>query len=423
MAECVVLGAGLGGLPAAYELRRGLHRKDHVTLINETDRFCFVPSNPWVAVGWRVPEKVSIPLAKSLRHRGIELIVGTAAQVRPAENSIAMRDGTVVHYDYLVIATGPKLSFDEIPGLGPDRFTHSVCTLDHAAKAFEAYKAFLGSPGPVCIGAAQGASCFGPAYEMAMILDTDLRRRQLRSKVPMTFVTSEPYVGHLGLGGVSDSKGMLESELRKREIKWIANARIDEARAGEVDVSECGPDGKPLAAHKVPSKWTMFIPPFKGVDAVAAAADMCNPRGFVNTDQYQRNPKYGNVYAVGVCIALAPKEPTPVPTGVPKSGFMIESMVSAAAANILASRENRPVDTVPTLGALCLADMGDTGMAFVAVPQVPPRNITWARAGRWVHLAKAAFESYFLRKMRRGNSEPAYERWLLKRLGVKRVEG
>ena len=192
---------------------------------------------------------------------------------------------------------------------------------------------------------AEGASCFGPAYEMAMILDTDLRRRRL------------------------------------------------------------------------------LIPPFKGVDAVAAASDLCNPRGFVNTDQYQRNPKYGNVYAVGVCIALAPKEPTPVPTGVPKSGFMIESMVSAAAANIRASRENRPVDKVPTLGALCLADMGDTGMAFVAVPQVPPRNIMWARAGRWVHLAKAAFESYFLRKMRTGNSEPAYERWLLKRLGVKRLEG
>jgi sulfide:quinone oxidoreductase len=87
------------------------------------------------------------------------------------------------------------------------------------------------------------------------------------------------------------------------------------------------------------------------------------------------------------------------------------------------SREDRPVEKVPTLSASCLADTGDTGIAFVAVPQVPPRNITWARAGRWVHLAKAAFESYFLRKMRIGNSEPVYERWLLKRLGVTRVEG
>ncbi len=70
---------------------------------------------------------------------------------------------------------------------------------------------------------------------------------------------------------------------------------------------------------------------------------------------------------------------------------------------------------------MCLADMGDSGMAFVAAPQMPPRNITWAREGRWVHLAKAGFEKYFLRKMKTGNSDPFFERWMLKRLGVTRV--
>ena len=74
---------------------------------------------------------------------------------------------------------------------------------------------------PVVIGAAQGASCFGPAYEFAMIVDADLRKRKLRDRVPMTFVTSEPYIGHMGLGGVGDSKGLLESELRQRHIKAL----------------------------------------------------------------------------------------------------------------------------------------------------------------------------------------------------------
>ena len=78
------------------------------------------------------------------------------------------------------------------------------------------------------VGAVQGASCFGPAYEFAMILDTELRRRKIRDKVPMTFVTSEPYVGHLGLDGVGDTKGLLESEMRERHIKWITNARVDQ---------------------------------------------------------------------------------------------------------------------------------------------------------------------------------------------------
>lgn len=57
-------------------------------------------------------------------------------------------------------------------------------------------------------------SYFGPAYEFTDILDTDLRKRKIRDKVPMTFITSEPYIGHPGLGGVGDSKGMMESELQ-----------------------------------------------------------------------------------------------------------------------------------------------------------------------------------------------------------------
>jgi sulfide:quinone oxidoreductase len=66
--------------------------------------------------------------------------------------------------------------------------------------------------------------------------------------------------------------------------------------------------------------------------------------------------------------------------------------------------------------------MGSTGLAFVAVPQIPPRNVNWFRKGRWVHWAKIAFEKYFIYKMKKGNSEPIYERFVLKALGVHRLE-
>ena len=72
------------------------------------------------------------------------------------------------------------------------------------------------------------------------------------------------------------------------------------------------------------------------------------------------------------------------------------------------------------LNAVCLADFGDSGVAFVAEPQIPPRNINWASEGMWVHLAKVAYEKYFLRKMRRGESEPFYEKFIMDRLGIRR---
>ena len=75
-----------------------------------------------------------------------------------------------------------------------------------------------------------------------------------------------------------------------------------------------------------------------------------------------------------------------------------------------------------TWNAICLADMGDTGAAFVALPQIPPRNVTWAKIGKWVHLAKIAFEKYFLRKMRNGNTEPLYEKYVMRLLGIERLK-
>ena len=93
------------------------------------------------------------------------------------------------------------------------------------------------------IGAVQGASCFGPAYEFAFILDKALRDAQVRDRVPMTFVTSEPYIGHLGLDGVGDTKGLLESAMREHHIKWITNARVDTVEPGKMHVSEIAEDG------------------------------------------------------------------------------------------------------------------------------------------------------------------------------------
>ncbi len=82
-------------------------------------------------------------------------------------------------------------------------------------KAGAAFEEFCKKPGPIITGAVQGASCFGPAYEYTFILETELRRRKIRDKVPMTFVTAEPYIGHLGLDGVGDTK----RHSRKRDAR------------------------------------------------------------------------------------------------------------------------------------------------------------------------------------------------------------
>jgi sulfide:quinone oxidoreductase len=418
MAHVVIIGAGLGGIPAAFDLRKHLPKTHRVTLIGERPYFEFTPSNPWVVVGWRKPQDTRVMMHDPLESKGIQWLVNKVTKIDAEASMLTLEDGGHVQYDYLVIATGPKLAFDEVPGLGPDGYTQSVCSQDHSARAYERYQEFLKDPGPIVVGAAPGASCFGPAYETAMILDADLRKRRLRDKVPMTYVTSEPYIGHMGLGGVGDSKGLMESELRERHIKWITNAKIVGVREKEMTVHEMDEAGALKKEHVIPFSYSAIIPAFKGVDAVAAVPGLCNPRGFVLIDKHQRNPKYANIYSVGVCVAIPPVEATPVPVGAPKTGYMIESMVSAVASNIVAELAGRPVVAEATWNAICLADFGDTGAAFVALPQIPPRNVTWSKKGKWVHLAKIAFEKYFLRKVRTGSLTPVYETYVLKALGI-----
>lgn len=133
MAKIVVMGAGIGGISQVYELRKGLGKEHEVVLIGDSERFEFTPSNPWVAVGWRKQDQVTVDLPGTLKKHGIEFHSQGVKRLHPDENRLELHDGESLSYDFLVIATGPKLAFDEVEGLGPENgFTQSVCKTGHA---------------------------------------------------------------------------------------------------------------------------------------------------------------------------------------------------------------------------------------------------------------------------------------------------
>ena len=266
MAHIVIMGAGIGGMPAAYEMQDKIGKGDKVTVISDRETFQFTPSNPWMGVKWRNRKDIEFPVRTYLERKGISFISTGVKRVHPEKNQLELNDGQSVAYDYLIIATGPKLAFEEVEGLGPHGgFTHSVCNVDHAMKSHDAWDDFTKNPGPIVVGAVQGASCFGPAYEYAFIMDTDLRRRKIRNKVPMTFVTAEPYIGHLGLGGVGDSQGILESAMRDHDIKWICNAKTTKVEAGKMYVTEHDEMGVEKKKHELPFSYSMMLPAFKEI--------------------------------------------------------------------------------------------------------------------------------------------------------------
>lgn len=418
MARIVVIGAGLGGLPAAYELRHLLPRNHQVTLISNQPKFTFVPSLPWVGLGLRSLDRIQLELAKIVPRQGIELILDTVTAIDPRSKQIRLKDQTL-NYDYVVIATGPELALDALPGLGPEGgYTQSVCNPHHALLAGEAWEQFLQNPGPIVVGAAPGASCFGPLYEFALLAHYTLRQKGLRERIPITIVTPEPYAGHLGIGGMANSRWLIRAMLAERHIDVMDN----------VAISQIGPDTMHLAdGRSLPFKYAMILPPFRGPRFVREAPGLGDAKGFIPVLPTYRHPDFDSVYSVGVVTQLKPVEATPIPIGVPKVGQMTEEMVMAAAHNIALDLGVISGQAIkPTLQAICFADFGDTGALFLADPLLPDqnghRNRAFTTKGIWVSWMKTAFEQYFMNKMRMGWTMPWFERTGLQAIGLPLVE-
>ncbi|MCL4291995.1 MAG: NAD(P)/FAD-dependent oxidoreductase, partial [Acidimicrobiia bacterium] len=387
----------------ALELRRRLGPEDaSITLISREPRFVFVPSLPWVAMGSRTLDRISFDLAPALDRRAVSFAHEIVHGVDPG-GQVVHTDRGEHRYDFCVVATGHRSANEAVAGLGPfDGPGHSLMSAPEALELAAAVRDLLRAPGPVVVGAAPGASCIGPLYEFAFELDHLLRRHGLRRRVPMTVVTPEPFLGHMGMGGAGRIRSLLESALEERDIDYRTSAAIQRITADAVEVEGSG---------ALPSVLSMVVPPLAGVAAIGGSAGLANPKGFVPVDDRYRHPGAEGLYAVGVAVALPPVGETAVPVNFPKTGDMTEQMATVAAADIAARTRGREADAAE-LAARCVMDMGDRAVFMSVDPVRPPRDrIPHVSEGRRWLLAKRAFERLYLASARRGRRVPTGIGW------------
>ncbi len=389
----LVIGGSFGGLTAAYDLRRRLPRRScDITVIAKDRRFVFIPSLPWVAMGTKTIADISFDLERPLASKGINFVEAAVGRVDAQARKIHTETGTY-DYDYLVIATGHRSANEAVPGLGPfDGPGHSLMSPPEAEEARDSWAGFLRDPGPVVVGCAPGASCIGPAYEFVFEIDHMLKRRRLRHKVPIVFVTPEPFLGHFGVGGFGKARQFFEGEFEQRDVRYVTSAAVSGITAESVELA----DGKAFE-----SRYSLIIPPLAGVKAVADSPGLGNPKGFIPVDGHYRHQAFANIYAVGVAVAMPPVEETPVPVNFPKTGHMTEQMAKIAAHNIAADIQGGD-RTTHDLMAECIMDMGDQAAHMVADPIRPPRNVSKMSKGRRWLWAKRFFANYYLWKIKRG---------------------
>ena len=151
----VIVGCSFAGLTAAVRIKKHLGERHDVVVLSKSEEFLFMPSLIWVPFDLRTKDEISFPVRPILDKKGIEFKHVPVTEIRPTDKQVVTPEANE-SYDYLVIATGPKLNYAAVPGLGPHGgYTQSIFSWEDAVLAGEAFQMFLEAPGPVVIGAVQ----------------------------------------------------------------------------------------------------------------------------------------------------------------------------------------------------------------------------------------------------------------------------
>ena len=350
MAKVVVLGAGIAGHTAAAHLRRKLGHSHEVVVVSPSEYYQWIPSNIWVGVGKMTIDQVRFRLRPLYKRWGIRFEQGKAVELHPEgdgsnpipfvtiEYTDPSRKGETarIEYDYIVNATGPKLNFEATPGLGPDKFSYSVCSCDHAQETWNALKSCFermekGEKLTFLIGTGHPtATCQGAAFEYALNVAHQIRVRGLSDKVEMIWITNEYEIGDFGMGGafvkrggyVTSTKVFSESVLAEYGIRWIKRAGVTKVEKGIAHYETLEGEKKSQSFD-----FAMLLPAFAGAGMKAfnkngedISSVLFAPSGFMKVDadysgkpfedwsiydwpSLYRNPVYKNHFAPGIAFA------------------------------------------------------------------------------------------------------------------------
>ncbi|TAM92427.1 NAD(P)/FAD-dependent oxidoreductase [bacterium] len=405
----VVLGAGFAGHTAALHLSRLLGRRAEITVVSPGNRFTWFPSLIWVGTGTMPSDEVHFKLAPVYERIGVHYIDARAVEIHPGDNTVIVEHGdgsrNTHAYDYCLNATGPFLNFAGTPGLGPQTGNSwSVCSVEHAEQTCEQYLRIVadlarGQRRRLLIGTGHPtATCEGAAFEYLMNVDADLRRRGLRERAELVWLSNEPEPGDFGVDGIevfhsgvlATGASLVRSLLDEADVQAVMGAGITKVEPGKAYYEQAGSD-----PASVEFDFAMLIPQFRGIPLQYVAADgsdiskeLTQPNGFMTVDgdytpksydQYRgsdwpavyRSPRYENLYAAGIAFApphaLSKAKKAPggavIQATTPRTGMAAGIMGRTVAQNIVDQINGRPPShhaRMSEIPAACIASMGNS---------------------------------------------------------------
>jgi len=399
MKKIIVIGSNFAGSTAALEINRKLKKEKieaSITVISPFDQFLYVPSLIWVPFGKRTVKEISFPVSPIFKRNGVKYIQDKVLKVNPKNNTIDTEKNGVMDYDFVVIASGVSLNEEIVEGY---HFVENIVTPPLAEKCHKKFLELIKNPGPVVVGATQGASCMGAAYEYLFNMEKELRRNGVREKVKLTWITPEPELGHFGIGGVAGGETMLKTFMSMYHIDSRVNAKIEKIEKDKI-ILEGG--------EVLPYAMSMLIPPFLGAGVMKNSTDLVDDKGFVECfDTYQAK-NYENVFVAGLAVkVVAPFKDTKVNFGVPKTGYPSDVQGKIVAHNLVEKIKGGSDFREKAFGkipGICIMDAGHKEVWILTDHLFKPRNFEIMIPNVFYNIGKLILEKYMILKNRWGLS-------------------
>ncbi len=383
MQRILILGGGVGGTLTANLLVKKLRRQLKagevtITVIDQTGQHTYQPGFMYIAMGGERAEKLQRP-ERGLLDSRVALVVGEIEKVDEPTQTVHLKDGERLAYDYLVLATGSRIVPEEIEHF--DTQAQHFYSADAALELRHALDAFTGGRIVVAI-AGMPYKCPPAPLEVSFLIESELRQRGLRDRSEVHFCS--PIGRAFTIESVSEMATPI-FEAKGIEVHTFFNVEAIDPERKVV---------QSLEGEELPYDLLILVPPHKGQQFLMDSGLAPAPGGWLPTDRATLQVGgRANVFALG--------DATDLPLS--KAGSTAHFEAPVVTERIVAAIEGREVDHKhgDYLGkVMCFFEIGDGKGTLLQFdyehpPRPPKPNQLW-------HLGKIVFNKTYWHTVPKG---------------------
>ncbi|NLC36524.1 MAG: NAD(P)/FAD-dependent oxidoreductase [Alcaligenaceae bacterium] len=315
-ARIVIAGAGAAGLTAASRLSASLDGA-RITLIDARMPHYYQPGFTLVGAGIK-PSNYVVSSTSDYVPSSVDWVQETVAEIDPEANKVVTDRGKSIPYDYLIVATGLSLHYEEIAGMEPGLIgKNGIASIyngpDAARSSWQTLSEFIDRGGRgVFTRPGTEMKCAGAPLKYTFLAEDHAMRRGQRGK--------DGRGGNIEIEYFSNNKGLFSVPIVAEKVRMLFRERNIPVTYERVLIAidpgrRIATFNTPQGSEEQPYDFIHVIPPMRAPAAVRNSplpwqTGNWAAEGWMEVDRSTlRHVRYPNVFGVGD-IAGVPKGKT-----------------------------------------------------------------------------------------------------------------